>query len=172
MMPLLVRAMTEADWPAVAAIYQAGIDTGHATFEAHPPASWDDFRSHKIDGCSLVALGGEGAVAGWAALSPVSDRCVYAGVAEVSVYVDPAARAKGVGDALLDALIARSEAEGIWTLQAGVFPENESSVRLHLKHGFRLVGVRERIGLMSFGPRAGQWRDALFLERRSRVAGV
>lgn len=163
--------MTVGDWPAVAVIYQAGIDTGHATFETHPPASWDVFRSHKIDGCSLVAMSGE-TVDGWAALSPVSDRCVYAGVAEVSVYVDPAARGKGVGDALLDALIACSEAEGIWTLQAGIFPENEASVRLHFKHGFRLVGVRERIGKMSYGPRAGEWRDALFLERRSRVVGI
>ena len=170
-MTFTVREMTAADWPAVAAIYQTGIDTGHATFEAHPPASWDDFRSHKIDGCSLVALSG-GAVVGWAALSPVSDRCVYAGVGEVSVYVDPAERGKGIGDALLDALILRSEAEGIWTLQAGIFPENEASVRLHIKHGFRLVGVRERIGKMGFGPRAGEWRDALFLERRSRAVAV
>ncbi len=170
-MTVTVRDMIASDWPAVAAIYQAGIDTGHATFEARRPASWDDFRSHKIDGCSLVALSGE-AVFGWAALSPVSDRCAYAGVGEVSVYVDPAERGKGIGDALLDALIGRSEAEGIWTLQAGIFPENEASVRLHLKHGFRLVGVRERIGKMGFGPRAGEWRDALFLERRSRIAGA
>lgn len=110
-------------------------------------------------------------VVGWACLTPVSDRCVYAGVAEVSVYVAAAARGRGVGDALMADLIERSEVAGIWTLQAGIFPENQSSIALHMRHGFRQVGRRERIGKMTHGPCAGQWRDTLLLERRSAVAG-
>lgn len=109
---------------------------------------------------------------GWAAASGVSDRCVYAGVAEVSVYVDPAAQGRGVGRALLEALIAFTEWEGMWTLQAGIFPENEPSLALHRAVGFRVVGVRERLGRMSGGPRAGQWRDVLLLERRSPTVGA
>jgi L-amino acid N-acyltransferase YncA len=171
-MNITVREMTAGDWPSVAAIYQAGIATGHATFEADPPASWEDFFGRKIKGCSLVALAGREAVAGWAALSPISDRCVYGGVAEVSIYVDPAWRGKGVGRVLIEAAIGSSEAAGIWTLQAGIFPENEASVRLHVGHGFRLIGVRERLGRMGYGPRAGEWRDVLLFERRSRTTGV
>lgn len=154
-----------ADWPAVRAIYAEGIATRNATFETATPEweAWD--RAHLPD-CRLVARI-DGDVAGWAALSPVSDRCVYGGVAEVSVYVGTDFTGRGVGGALLEALIGASEAEGLWTLQAGVFPENEASISLHRKHGFRQVGIRERLGRLD-----GEWRDVALLERRSDVAGV
>jgi len=188
---ILTMAMTAADWPAVAAIYREGIATGHATFAPAPPDSHAEWSESKVAGCSLVAREEEvgpstgstgspfagsgrpraGCVVGWACLTPVSDRCVYAGVAEVSVYVAAAARGRGVGDALMADLIERSEVAGIWTLQAGIFPENQSSIALHMRHGFRHVGRRERIGKMIHGPLAGQWRDTLLLERRSAVAG-
>lgn len=123
--------------------------------------------------CALVARDGvRGVVLGWATLAKVSDRCVYAGVAEVSVYVAAAARASGVGAAVLRALVARAEAAGVWTLQAGIFPENAASLALHARCGFREVGRRERLGKMTHGPRAGQWRDVLLLERRSGIAGI
>lgn len=170
-MTITISAMTESDWPAVAAIYQEGIDTGNATFTPAPPASWEEWQRGKLTACSLVARAGE-AVVGWAALSPTSTRAVYAGVAEVSVYVAAAARGRGVGAALLQALIAASEAQGIWTLQAGIFPENAASLRLHAAHGFRVVGRRERIGQMTVGAQRGLWRDILLLERRSTVVGV
>ena len=169
---ILTTAMTAADWPAVAAIYREGIATGNATFASAPPDSFAAWSEAKVTGCSLVARETAGVVTGWACLTPVSDRCVYAGVAEVSVYVAAAARGRGVGDALMADLIARSEVAGIWTLQAGIFPENQSSIALHMRHGFRQVGRRERIGKMTHGPLAGQWRDTLLLERRSAVAGV
>ena len=121
---------------------------------------------------SLVARAESGGVLGWVCLSRVSDRCVYAGVGEHSVYVAAAARGLGAGHALMRALIARSEAAGIWTLQSGVFPENAASLALHARHGFRVVGRRERVGKMGFGPCAGQWRDTLLIERRSAVVGV
>ena len=160
-----LRPMLPADWPQVRAIYAEGIATGHATFETTVPdwEAWD--AAHRPD-CRLVAvLGGE--VAGWAALSPVSRREVYAGVAEVSIYVAGRARGRGLGRALLAALIEESEAAGIWTLQAGIFPENEASLRLHYACGFRLVGRRERIGCLN-----GVWRDTLLLERRSARVGL
>ena len=170
-MDILLTAMNESDWPAVAAIFQQGIDTGNATFEAHPPDSWEMWHKSKIDFSCLVAREGD-TILGWAALSPYSSRPVYAGVAEVSIYIAEEARGRGVGSLLLEELIRCSEANGIWTLQAGIFPENEGSLRLHRKHGFRQVGVRERIGKMSFGPFQGQWRDTLLLERRSKTVGV
>lgn len=154
-----------ADWPAVRAIYAEGIATRNATFETDTPewGAWD--RAH-LDACRLVARV-DGEVAGWAALSPVSDRCVYGGVAEVSVYVASDASGRGVGTALMRALIAASEEAGIWTLQAGIFPENEASIALHRRHGFRPVGVRERLG-----QHHGQWRDVALLERRSSRVGI
>jgi L-amino acid N-acyltransferase YncA len=168
-----IAAMTEADWPAVAAIYREGIATGHSTFAAAPPDTYADFSAGKLMALAVVArAGGTGALSGWATLAAVSDRCVYAGVAEVSVYVAAAARGRGAGQALLAALITRAEAAGIWTLQAGIFPENTASLALHARHGFRTLGRRERIGKMTYGPCAGQWRDTLLLERRSAVAGV
>ncbi|MBI2297618.1 MAG: N-acetyltransferase family protein [Armatimonadetes bacterium] len=157
--------MLPADWPAVRAIYADGIATGHATFqtEAHEWEAWD--AGHLATPC-LVARVAE-AVAGWAALSSVSSRCVYGGVAEVSLYVGAAWRGRGVGSGLLAALIEASEQAGLWTLQAGIFPENGASLALFGKHGFRVVGVRERLGQMTFGPLAGSWRDVVLLERRS-----
>ncbi len=157
--------MRPEDWPAVRAIYEQGIATGNATFETSAPewAQWD--AKHLAD-CRLVARLGEDVV-GWAALSAVSDRCVYAGVAEVSVYVAEAAWGQGVGRALLQTLVEASEQAGIWTLQAGVFPENTASLRLHERCGFRIVGRRQRLGQMH-----GVWRDVLLLERRSQNLGV
>jgi phosphinothricin acetyltransferase len=157
--------MRDTDWTAVRAIYQEGIATGQATFETSAPEweTWD--ASHRMD-CRLVARQ-ETRILGWAALSPVSKRSVYHGVAEVSVYVTADARGHGVGRALLLALIDASEEAGIWTLQAGIFPENEASVALHLACGFRIVGLREHLGLHN-----GTWRDELMLERRSSRVGV
>lgn len=166
-----IESMTAADWPTVAAIYREGIATGHATFVAFPPKSFAEWSEGKVTGSSVVSRNSKGDITGWACLSPVSDRCVYAGVAEVSVYVAATARGHGVGDALMNELVARSEVAGIWTLQAGIFPENASSLALHRRHGFREVGRRERIGKMTHGPLAGQWRDTVLLERRSMVAG-
>ena len=164
---LSIVPMTAGDWKEVARIYQEGIETGEGTFEPAPPPTWDEFIGRKIPGCCLVAR--EGAeVAGWAVLSPFTHRKVYAGVAEVGIYIAAANRGRGIGSALLAALIDRSEAEGFWTLQAVTFPENRASVALHEKHGFQLVGRRERIAQMTTGPRAGQWRDTVLLERRSR----
>lgn len=171
-MSVRVEAMVAADWPAVAEIYREGIATGHATFAPAPPGTFEDFADGKIMECGCVARN-VGRVIGWATLAKVSDRCVYAGVAEVSVYVAAAARGRGVGDALMRGLIARAEAAEVWTLQAGIFPENVASLALHARHSFREVGRRERLGKMpAIGPRAGEWRDVLLLERRSAVAGV
>jgi phosphinothricin acetyltransferase len=169
----IISQMTEADWPEVAAIYREGIDTGNATLAANPPASWADWQRGKINACSLAARnrGAPSSVLGWAALSPYSSRPCYAGVAEVSLYVAAAARGQGIGSALMQALIEVSEQNGIWTLQAGIFPENPASLSLHQKHGFRVVGLRIKIGRMESGPRAGEWRDVILLERRSAVAG-
>jgi phosphinothricin acetyltransferase len=165
-MTIIITDMAISDWPAVTSIYQEGIDTGNATFEPHPPVSWEEWCEGKINSCSLVAREG-GDVLGWAASSRVSSRCVYEGVAEVSIYIKQSERGKGIGSLLLQELIKRSEANGIWTLQAGIFPENQASIRLHLGHGFRLVGLREKLGKMKFGSHAGQWRDVMLLERRS-----
>ena len=168
-----IEAMNAADWPAVAAIYAEGIATGHATFAPAPPETFADFSDGKLMECGCVARDDGGKILGWATLAKVSDRCVYAGVAEVSIYVAAAARGRGVGDALMRGLIARAEAADVWTLQAGIFPENTASLALHARHGFREVGRRERLGRMpAIGPRAGEWRDVLLLERRSKVAGV
>ena len=156
--------MTGSDWPAVCAIYQQGIATGDATFAAQAPA-WGDWDAGHLASCRLIALQGEDCT-GWAALSPVSGRCVYGGVAEVSVYVAAAARGRGVGRLLLTELVRESERNGLWTLQAGIFPENLASVALHQSCGFRLVGRREKLGQMQ-----GRWRDVLLLERRSAVVG-
>lgn len=160
-----IEPMRDADWAAVKAIYEEGLATGQATFETIAPEweAWD--TGHRPD-CRLVARQGQ-RVIGWAALSPVSQRAVYRGVAEVSVYVTAAARGRGVGRALLRALIEASEASGVWTLQASVFPENEASVALHLSCGFRVMGRRERVA-----QHHGIWRDTLILERRSSRVGV
>jgi L-amino acid N-acyltransferase YncA len=148
-------------WPAVREIYAEGIATGNATFETDTP-TWEGWNASHLPAHRLVALSETGDVIGWAALSPVSDRCVYGGVAEESVYVASSARGRGVGRALLERLIGDSEDAGIWTIQTGIFPENESSLRLHERVGFRVLGTRERLGRLN-----GVWRDVLFLERRS-----
>jgi L-amino acid N-acyltransferase YncA len=161
---LELRELRHEDWAAVKAIYEQGIAGGQATFETEAP-SWEDWDRSHLEGHRLVALQ-DGEVIGWAALSPVSERCVYAGVAEDSVYVDASVQGRGVGRALLEELIARSERDGIWTIQTGIFPENEASLELHRRCGFRTVGIRERIG-----KHHGVWRDVVFMERRSHDQG-
>jgi len=156
--------MTPEDWPSVRAIYIEGITTGDATFEREAP-EWERWDAGHLPVCRLVARGGA-SILGWAALSRVSSRAVYAGVAEVSVYVAEAARGGGIGSALLNALIEESERNGIWTLQAAIFPENRASLKIHERAGFRVVGIRERLGAMG-----GRWRDVVLMERRSKVAG-
>ena len=157
-----IEPMTEKHAAAVLAIYQAGIDEGNATFETRAPA-WEEFSAAKLPGHRYVARS-DGDVLGWVAVSAVSGRCVYAGVVEHSVYVDPGARGQGVGRQLLDALISSTEADGIWTIESGIFPENTASAALHRAAGFRAVGIRERIG-----QHHGRWRDVVLIERRSPV---
>jgi phosphinothricin acetyltransferase len=161
----LIRRMKPEDWDAVRSIYQEGIASGHATFETHPPA-WEDWDENHMPECRFVTTQ-DRQVVGWAALSPVSSRCVYAGVAEVSVYVSAAMRGRGVGKKLLQTLIHGSEGAGIWTLQAGIFPENLASIKLHKSCGFREVGYREHLGKLD-----GQWRNVILMEHRSKVAGI
>ena len=165
-MNIQVIKMLPQHWQDVARIYAEGIATGNATFQKDIP-SWEEWDISHLQNCRFVALNTEGVVLGWAALTPVSGRCVYAGVAEVSVYVTPQYSGHGVGKMLMNALIESSETEGLWTLQAGIFPENIGSVRLHESVGFRQIGRRERIGKMD-----GAWRDTLLLERRSEKVGL
>jgi phosphinothricin acetyltransferase len=160
-----IRTLGEADWPAIRAIYLEGIATGHATFETDAP-SWESWDTTHFPAPRLVAVSDE-RVIGWAALGRISTRAVYAGEAEVSIYVADGSRGLGVGRALLLKLIADSEAGDIWTLQANIFPENTASLALHKSCGFREVGRRERIGKMK-----GVWRDTILLERRSATAGI
>lgn len=162
---LVIDKMIEKDWDDISRIYIAGIATKNATFEKQAPdwTSWD--AVHRKD-CRIVAKIAN-KVVGWAALSNVSSRCVYSGVAEVSIYIDAEYHRRGIGDKLLKSLIEESEAHGIWTLQAGMFPENEGSMRLHQKHGFSIVGIREKIGIMD-----DIWRDTILLERRSKIVGI
>jgi L-amino acid N-acyltransferase YncA len=157
-----IRKLLDTDWPQVQLIYEKGIKTGNATFQTSSP-SWEDWNESHLASCRIVAQSND-QIIGWAALTPVSSRCVYAGVAEVSVYVDPQHSGKGIGLALLNELVHLSEAEGIWTLQAGIFPENIASLRIHEKAGFRILGVREKIGKQN-----GLWRDTVLLERRSAL---
>lgn len=163
--PMTLRTVQPPDWPAIAAIYQQGIDTGHATMETGAPPPETMAQSY-LTAPQIVAEQ-DGQIAGYALLTAVSGRCVYGGVAEVSIYVGSDFRGQGVGRLLLNELIRQSEQNGFWTLQAGIFPENKASVALHLAAGFRQVGYRERIG-----KHLGVWRDTLLLERRSGIVGV
>lgn len=162
---IIIDAMQPEDWPAVRAIYLEGIATKNATFETAAP-EWEKWDSRHLKTCRLVARAGN-QVLGWSALGPVSSRRVYAGVAEESIYISAAARGQGVGKKLLGALVEASEQAGIWTLQTGIFPENTISIHLHESCGFRVLGVREKIGQMD-----GIWRDVVLMERRSQVVGV
>jgi len=163
----VIEPMAATDADAVLAIYQAGLDTGQASFETRAP-DWAAFDAARLAGHRYVARDrSTGEVLGWVAVSPVSSRCVYAGVVEHSVYVAPGARGRGVGAALLRALIRSTERAGIWTIESGIFPENIASLRLHQSVGFRVVGTRERLGRHH-----GRWRDVILLERRSPAAGA
>jgi L-amino acid N-acyltransferase YncA len=159
---MVIDLLRTADWPAVREIYEAGIATGNATFDTTAP-DWPAWDAGHLSDHRLVARH-DGRVVGWVALAPVSDRCAYVGVAEDSIYVAPEAQGRGVGRALLDAVVASAERGGIWTVQTGIFPENQASIRLHEACGFRVVGVRERLGRLH-----GRWRDVVLLERRSPV---
>jgi L-amino acid N-acyltransferase YncA len=163
---IMIRPMRPADAGQVLAIYQAGLDTGQASFEVTAP-SWEAFDRARLPLHRYVAVDDGGQVLGWVAATPVSERRVYRGVVEHSVYVHPAARRRGIADALLAAFIGSTEAAGIWTIQSGIFPENAASLRLHEQAGFRVVGTRERLGCHH-----GRWRDVTLLERRSAVAGA
>jgi L-amino acid N-acyltransferase YncA len=166
---ILLSALSAEDWPAVARVYEAGIAGGNATFESRAP-SWQEWSATRAGYPALVARdapAGDGAVCGWAALSPTSTRAVYRGVGEVSVYVDPAFARRGIGRALLRELIIASEREGFWTLRAGIFPENLASIALHQSLGFEHSGVSRRIGRMP----DGRWRDVVHYERRSPSVG-
>ena len=161
-----VRPLEPADWPAVREIYIQGIATGEATLETSAP-EWDVWDQAHVADLRYVAVTGEGLIAGWVALTPVSVRCVYAGVGEVSVYIAANFRGRKIGDLLLKYLIEESEKQGYWTLQSGIFPENIPSINLHQKNGFRIIGYRENIGKMN-----GVWRNVSLLERRSKVTGI
>jgi L-amino acid N-acyltransferase YncA len=163
---VLVEPLTAEDWPAVSRIYAAGVAGGNATFE-HAVPGWDEWLAARLpDPCLVAREGGE--VIGWAALSPTSSRHVYRGVGAVSIYVDPPFAGRGIGTLLLSELIAASERVGMWTLEAGIFPENASSIALHERCGFQLVGIRRRVGQMQ----DGRWRDVLLYERRSQAVGT
>jgi phosphinothricin acetyltransferase len=163
-MDIDIRPLNQEDWNSVAGIYKEGIETGNATFQTEIP-TWDVWNAGHLKACRLVAiLNNE--ITGWAALTPVSGRSVYTGVAEVSVYVSNQFKGQKVGTKLLSALITESEKEGIWTLQASIFPENPTSIKIHENMGFRKVGIREKIGRIY-----GIWRDTILLERRSKIIG-
>jgi L-amino acid N-acyltransferase YncA len=161
---IVFRQMRSGDWDQVAEIYRQGIETGNATFQTEVP-SWESWDSAHIKTCRIVACRGD-EIIGWAALTPVSSRCVYAGVAEVSVYISNYYQGQKVGTKLLEELISESEKAGLWTLQSGIFPENIPSLKIHRNMGFRKVGIRKKIGNMN-----GKWRDTVLLERRSKITG-
>jgi L-amino acid N-acyltransferase YncA len=159
---MLIRGLLKSDWSSVKEIYQQGIDTELATFETTIP-TWESWIEARIQE-SCIVLEVDEKVVGWAALSPYSSRCVYEGVGEVSIYVASESRGHGYGKLLLQKLIEKSEALGIWTLQAGIFPENTASLKLHFHFGFRTLGTSEKLGILN-----GEWKDVMHLERRSSV---
>jgi len=169
-MEYLTDIMKPEDWQQIRSIYLEGIATGNSTFEADVPG-WEKWDSAHLPEHRLVVREGDRILA-WAALSPVSSRCVYSGVAELSLYVAARHRGKGIGSALLRAIISSTEKVGLWTLQGGIFPENTPSLHLVRKHGFKEIGRRERIGKMTYGDLAGTWRDVILVERRSIVTGI
>jgi L-amino acid N-acyltransferase YncA len=162
---IILDKILPSDWKAVKQIYKEGIATGNATFQQEAP-EWEEWDNSHLQHSRIIAKE-NGTILGWAALTPVSGRCVYAGVAEVSVYVSDKARGKGLGKQLLKKLIEESEANNIWTLQAGIFPENIPSIKIHEDGGFHILGTRERIGQMN-----GIWRDTILMERRSKIVGI
>jgi L-amino acid N-acyltransferase YncA len=163
---IIIRTLTPEDYSVIKEIYELGIQSGNATFETKAPA-WNEWDRSHLATCRFFAIDENGNGTGWAALTPVSGRCVYSGVAEVSVYVHPGFQGKGIGKKLLLELIAESEKQNIWTLQAGIFPENTASLKIHEQCGFRQVGYHEKIGKMK-----NVWRDTALLERRSKVVGT
>lgn len=165
-MSIAFRPMTEQDWQEVSSIYKQGIDTGKATFQNCIP-EYREWDSGHIKECRIVAVENE-KIAGWTALSKVSSRCVYGGVAEVSIYIAAGSRGKGIGKALLKYLVSESEKAGFWMLQSGIMEDNAASLRLHETCGFRKVGLREKIGKDC----TGKWRSTVLMERRSRTVGV
>lgn len=160
-----IVSINKDHYPDIAAFYKQGIDTGMATFETSVP-SWESWSENKLHHSRLIAFENNQAL-GWAALSKVSSRCVYEGVAEVSIYISENHRGKGVGKILMEHLIKESEANGIWTLQSGMFPENEATIALHKLFGFRIIGYREKIGKLG-----GIWKDSVIMERRSKIVGT
>jgi L-amino acid N-acyltransferase YncA len=164
-MEILIHEMKDQDWPSVKKIYEEGIATGDATLETEAP-DWRHWNQSHLPDCRLVAKSGDEIIA-WFALSPISERCAYQGVAEASLYVKSSARGKGAGKALLKAAIAVSEQLGFWTIQSGTFPENKASIAMQKACGFREVGLREKIGRLN-----GRWRDVVLMERRSKVVGI
>ncbi|HAQ33901.1 MAG: N-acetyltransferase [Maricaulis sp.] len=166
-----IRAMRDEDAEQVLAIYREGIATGHATFETDTP-DWDKFSASRLEKPRLVSLDSRDQVTGWAVMSAVSSRCVYGGVGESTVYVAEAARGQGVGHALLNAFLLAAEQAGFWSVQAGIFPENTGSIRLHESCGYRPVGTFIRQGKMRHGPMEGQWRDVHYMQWRSTRTGV
>ena len=164
-MKVIIDNMKVEDWKNVRAIYLEGIATKNATFEQSAP-DWEDWNRNHLEISRFVARENN-QIIGWAALSPVSKRSVYSGVVEVSIYISENAKGKGVGKRLLGRLVEASEKDGIWTLQGGIFSENAASIAIHKACGFRIVGVRERVGKMD-----GVWRDVVLMERRSKIAGI
>jgi phosphinothricin acetyltransferase len=162
---IIFENVQQKHYQQISQIYEEGIKTGNATFQSSA-SSWEEWDKSHFQHSRIVALLGS-EIVGWAALSPVSSRCVYGGVAEVSIYVAAKARGNGVGEALLNELILQSEQQGIWMLQSGIFPENIASIKIHEKCGFRIVGFREKIGKMN-----NIWRDNLLLEKRSQIVGI
>ena len=160
----IIDLLTE-HWESVKKIYEDGIATGNATFQTSAP-TWEEWNQAHIPIPRLIAIEND-EILGWSALTPLSGRCVYAGVAEVSIYIGSIARGKGIGKQLLNQLIEESEKQNIWTLQSGIFPENKASIALHLSAGFRIIGIREKIGMMD-----GKWRDIVLLEKRSHTIGI
>jgi phosphinothricin acetyltransferase len=161
-----IDQLTEGHYPSVKEIYLQGIASGNATFETEAP-TWEAWDKSHLKICRLIAINADENIVGWAALTPVSGRCVYSGVAELSVYIHQDFRGKGIGRKLLEELVRESEKQNLWTLQAGVFPENKASIIIHEQCGFRQVGYHEKIGKMK-----NVWRDTVLLERRSKVVGI